>query len=190
VAAPAAPTPRPGACVWLTGPSGAGKTTVTRALLPRLESAGRTVTVLDTVPLLAKVPGERGSRGKLLRKAFVASEVVRHGGIVICVTVSATRAVRAEAREIVGADQFLEVHFDLPIDVADARRVQRGSRRSIRKRVKRAFGGIAARLPGRSRGGYEPPIDAEVTIDAASCSPDEGAQLIFTALRARGLLDP
>lgn len=188
--APAAPAPRPGVCIWLTGPSGAGKTTVTRALLPLLEAAGRTVTVLDTVPLLAKLPGERGSRGKLLRKAFVASEVVRHGGVVICVTVSATRAVRAEAREIVGTDQFLEVHFDLPIDVADARRVQRGSRRSIRKRVKRAAGGIAARLPGRSSGGYEPPIDAEVTIDAASSSPEEGAQLILTALRARGVLDP
>ena len=114
----AANGPRPGACIWLTGPSGAGETTVTRALLPLLESAGRTVTVLDTVPLLARLPGERGS-SKLLRKAFVASEVVRHGGIVICVTVSATRAVRAEAREIVGADHFLEVHFDLPIDVAD-----------------------------------------------------------------------
>jgi sulfate adenylyltransferase len=177
-------------CIWLTGPSGAGKTTVTRALLPLLESASRTVTVLDTVPLLAKVPGERGSRGKLLRKAFVASEVVRHGGIVICVTVSATRAVRAEAREIVGSDRFLEVHFDLPVDLADARRVQRGSRRSIRKQVKRALGGMAARLPGRSGGGHEPPTDAEVTIDAASCSPEQGAQLIFTALVSRGFVDP
>ncbi len=177
-------------CIWLTGPSGAGKTTVTRALLPLLESAGRTVTVLDTVPLLAKVPGEHGSRGKLLRKAFVASEVVRHGGIVICVTVSATRAVRAEAREIVGPDRFLEVYFDLPVDLADARRVQRGSRRSIRKRVKRALGGVTARLPGRSGGGYEPPLDAEVTIDAASCSPEQGAQLVFTALGSRGFLDP
>jgi len=78
---------------------------------------------------------------------------------------------------------------DRTVPPADARRVQRGSRRSIRKRAKRALGGIAARLPGRSRGGYEPPIDAEVTIDAASCSPEQGAQLIFTALRARGFLD-
>ena len=177
-----------GVCVWLTGPSGAGKTTLTNALLPLLASAGRVVTVLDTVPLLAKTRGERGSRGKLLRKAFVASEVVRHGGIVICVTVSARRDVRAEAREVVGTGHFVEVHFDVPVEVADARRVQRGSRRSIRRRLKGVVGGLGRRVAGRPRRGYEPPVAPEVTIQAGSCSPEEGAQLIIDALRSRGFL--
>jgi sulfate adenylyltransferase len=179
----------PGACIWLTGPSGAGKTTLTNALLPLLIAAGRTVTVLDTVPLLAKVPGERGSRGKLLRKAFVASEIVRHGGIAICVTVSTRRAVREEARAIVGADRFVEVHFDLPPELAAARRAQRGRKRSTLKRAKRTAARFAGRLSGRTHG-YEAPLSPEVTIDAAACSAEDGAQLIFDALRARGYLSP
>jgi sulfate adenylyltransferase len=181
--------PARGACIWLTGPSGAGKTTVTNALLPLLAAAGRTVTVLDTVPLLAKAPGERGSRGKLLRKAFVSSEIVRHGGIVICVTVSTRRAVRTEARALVGSDRFIEVHFDLPPEVAAARREQRGRQRSMAKRAKRAAARFAGRLSGRARG-YEAPLSPEVTIDAASCTAEEGAQLIFEALRVRGIVSP
>lgn len=186
------PAVRPlrGACVWLTGPSGAGKTTVTNALLPLLASAGRLVTVLDTVPVLAKTRGERSSRGKLLRKAFVASEVVRHGGIVVCVTVSARRSVRLEARKIVGSDQFVEVYFDLPAELAEARREQRGSRRSIRKRAKGLVVRATrsrARRPGR---GYEPPTAPEVTIRAGSCSPEQGAQLVMEALRSGGFLNP
>lgn len=190
VGSSSAAQPLRGACVWLTGPSGAGKTTVTNALLPRLASAGRIVTVLDTVPLLAKTRGERGSRGKLLRKAYVASEVVRHGGIVVCVTVSARRSVRVEAREIVGSDQFVEVYLDLPTELAEVRRAQRGSRRSFRKRSKavvvRAVRGVA----GRTGPGYEPPIAPEVTIRAGSCSPEQGAQSILDALRSGGFLIP
>ena len=88
----------PGICIWLTGRSGAGKTTLVRAFTP----------LLDTVPELAKQRFERSSEAKLARKAYVAAEVVRHGGIAICVTVSARAQTREAAKARVGAAQFLE----------------------------------------------------------------------------------
>lgn len=175
-------------CVWLTGRSGAGKTTVTHALVQHLEAAGRVVTVLDTVPLLAKARGERTSEGKLLRKAFVAAEVVRHGGVVICVTVSARRSVRERARSIVGDDGFVEVYFEVPSEVAQARRRRRGSRRSLRKTAKQLLRRVAATLRRRRPVDYEPSETPEVTIDAMSRSPEESAQQIVDALVARGFL--
>ncbi len=178
------PAPAPGVCIWLTGRSGAGKSTVTAALLPMLAARGRVVTVLDTVPLLAKTPGEQGSQGKLLRKAFVASEVVRHGGIAICVTVSARSSVRREAREIVGTHGFFEVHFDLSKDIAEQRRLQRGSKRAFTKRLKGSMKSLLAVFGERHRTDYEPPENAAVTIDAGRQTPEEAADAIMTALIA------
>lgn len=180
----------PGVCVWLTGRSGAGKTTVTNALLPMLDDAGRTVTVLDTVPLLAKIRGERTSEGKLLRKAFVASEIVRHGGVVICVTVSARRSIREKAREVVGPEHFVEVHFDASAEVARSRRAHRGSRRSIKTRAKHALRPLARVTSARSRGSYEPPTAPAVTIDPVELSPEQGATLIFDTLVSRAFIAP
>ncbi|MFA9432479.1 adenylyl-sulfate kinase [Egicoccus sp. AB-alg2] len=179
---------RAGACIWLTGPSGAGKSTLTAALVPRLEVLGRTVSVLDVVPLLAKAPGERSSEGKLLRKAFVAGEIARHGGIAICVTVSARREVRERAREVVGADRFVEVHVDVPAEVAAARRAARGRRVPLRRRA-RELRQRVARFVGAKRGlAYEPPDAPDVRIDTSRTAPDVGAEAVLAALRARGLL--
>ncbi len=180
---------RPGACVWLTGRSGAGKSTATALVVDRLGELGRVVTVLDTVPELAKAAGERSSEPKLMRKAFVAAEIVRHGGIVICVTVSARREVRQRARERVG-DGFIEVWFDLPLEIAEQRRRRRGSRRPLRKRLRRGVGRLAKRLSGRhAGGGFESPRDTEVHLDAATASPEEMAGAILQALSARGVVD-
>lgn len=171
----------------MTGRSGAGKTTVTNELVPALERNGRVVSVLDTVPLLAKAKGERSSEGKLLRKAYVASEIVRHGGVVICVTVSARRSVREQAREIVGGEHFVEVYFDVPLEVADERRRSRGSRRSVRHVLKNALRSVAALFVERYRGGYEPPLAPEVTLGYRQ-DPTVGAEAILEVLRARGVV--
>jgi sulfate adenylyltransferase len=182
------PATAPGVCIWLTGRSGAGKSTVTAALLPMLAARGRVVTVLDTVPLLAKTAGERGSRGKLLRKAFVASEVVRHGGVVICVTVSARSSVRREASEIVGAESFFEIHFDLSKDIAEQRRLQRGSKRAFSKRLKGSVKSLLAVFGERHRSDYEAPENPAVTIDSSRQTPEEAADSIMAALIAAGHL--
>lgn len=184
----AAPVVAPGACIWLTGPSGAGKSTVTSQLLPLLHAAGRSVSVLDVVPVLRKLPCERTSEGKLLRKAFVAGEVARHGGIAVCVTVSARRMVRESARELVGADRFLEILVEAPEVVATARKASRGRRPPLTQRLKRLLAPLVARVLYRGRDSYERPAHADLHIDTSSQTPAEGARAIFDLLVERGFV--
>jgi len=176
-----------GVCIWFTGRSGAGKSTVTRDLVPLLEGRGRLVSVLDVVPLLAKSWCERSSEGKLLRKAFVAGEVARHGGIAVCVTVSARSRVRDTARRIVGADHFLEVFADAPAQVTAARKAARNRRPSMRKRVRHAIRSLRS-LGGGD--GYEIPSAPNLIIDTVSVPPERNAQAIVDLLVARGFLPP
>ena len=134
-----------GVCIWLTGPGGAGKSTLAAALLPMLESTGAKVTVLDVVPELRKLRGERTSRGKLIRKAFVSSQVVEHGGVVVCVTISSKREIREEARALVGEADFVEVFVDAPADVVAKRKAARPKKPVLRKRVRRTLKSVASR---------------------------------------------
>jgi sulfate adenylyltransferase len=175
-----------GVCIWFTGRSGAGKSTVTRALLPLLEQRGRVVTVLDVVPLLAKSWCERTSEGKLLRKALVAGEVARHGGIAICVTVSARRQVRDAAREIVGTDHFLEIYADIPRQVSAARKAERTKKPPPLKRIRRTVRRVRSRRGGTDA--YEVPTAPDLTIDTVSVAPEDNARAILDLLVERGFV--
>lgn len=175
-----------GVCIWFTGRSGAGKSTVTRALVPMLEQQGRVVTLLDVVPLLAKSWCERTSEGKLLRKALVAGEVARHGGIAICVTVSARRQVRDAAREIVGAGRFLEVYTDIPPHVSAARKAERTKKPPLLKRVRRALRRVRSRRGGADA--YEVPTAPDLALDTVSVPPEHNARTILDLLVERGFV--
>lgn len=178
----------PGVCIWFTGQSGGGKSTITRALVPLLESQGRTVSVLDVVPLLRKRWWEPSSEGKLLRKAYVASQIVRHGGVAIAVTVSARPAVREKARTIVGSDYFVEVRVAPPREVAEQRKAARPKRPRLVKRVRRLVRAIVARLaPGRNDG---PVRASDLVIDSSVVAAPDAAEAIVRLLETRGLLAP
>ncbi|MEM7287631.1 MAG: adenylyl-sulfate kinase [Actinomycetota bacterium] len=178
-----------GVCVWLTGRSGAGKSTVTRELVPLLEAQGRTVSVLDVMPELAKHWAERSSEGKLIRKAVVAREVARHGGIAICVTVSARAEVRERARSIVGDDSFLEIYFDTPADVAASRKAARKKKPPLLKRMRHSLRRVKQRV--RPAEAFEEPASPDLVVDATTIPPEVNAQNIVDLLSARGFLaDP
>lgn len=178
-----------GVCIWFTGRSGAGKSTVTNALVPLLESAGQTVSVLDVVPELGKKWCEWSSREKLLRKAVVAGEIVKHGGVAICVTVSARREVREQARARIGPESFVEVFVDVPERVSRERKALRGRRPSLRKLAKRVVRGVLNRVRGEKRPSFEIPADPDVRIDTTRQSPAESARQILAVLADRGLLE-
>lgn len=182
-----------GVCVWLTGRSGAGKSTVTSSLVPRLENLGRTVSVLDVVPHLAKAWCEPSSEGKLMRKAFLAGEIARHGGIAICVTVSARRETREEARALVGPDRFLEVYFDVPPALSAARKAERTKKppwpKRARRLVRRARTSLS-RLAGQEITDYDVPHSPDLTLDTSSTPAEENAAAIFDLLVVRGFVTP
>jgi len=111
-----------GVCIWFTGLSGSGKSTTAEMLTWLLMEHGRRVTVLDGDVVrthLSKGLGfSKEDRDTNVRRiGYVASELVRIGGVVICSVVSPYRAARNDVRNMVGVDQFVEVFVNTPLEV-------------------------------------------------------------------------
>jgi sulfate adenylyltransferase len=174
-----------GACIWFTGLSGSGKSTTADALVPLLEARGRTVTVLDGDVVrthLSKGLGfDKEDRDTNVRRVgYVAGEIVRHGGLVVCALVSPYRATRAEVREMVG-EGYVEVFVDTPLEVVEARDVKGWYAKARAGEVKE-FTGVSDP--------YEPPLEPEMTLHTTNTTAKRNAQLVIEYLEARGILDP
>jgi len=146
-----------GRVVWFTGLSGSGKTTLSTAVEERLRSAGFPVECLDGEIIrqnLSKGLGfSREDRIEhLLRIAFVAEMLARHGVIVLVAAISPYRATRDAIRHRLGA-HFTEVYVNAPLAVCEARDVK-GLYRKARAGLIPAFTGIDDP--------YEPPLQPEV----------------------------
>ncbi|GIX47676.1 MAG: adenylyl-sulfate kinase [Candidatus Tectimicrobiota bacterium] len=180
------PRHRQGVCVWFTGLSGAGKSTTAEVLTVRLLEHGRQVTLLDGDVVrthLSKGLGfSKEDRDTNIRRiGFVAAEIVRHGGVVLCAAVSPYRATRQEVRAMVGEERFVEVFVDTPLEVCEARDTK-GMYAKARRGEIRGFTGIDDP--------YEPPLNPELTLDTVAHSPEENAQRILEYLIARGFVRP
>ncbi|MCC6790667.1 MAG: bifunctional sulfate adenylyltransferase/adenylylsulfate kinase [Thermomicrobiales bacterium] len=178
------PRHRQGVCVWLTGLSGAGKSTTAAVLSVLLLEAGRQVTELDGDIVrthLSKGLGfSREDRdANILRIGFVASEIVRHGGTVMCAAVSPYRETREAVRAMMGEDEFIEVFVDTPLSVCEQRDVKGMYAKARRGEIKE-FTGISDP--------YEPPINPEITLDTVNNTPEENARLIMEELARRGFV--
>lgn len=180
------PRHRQGFCVWLTGLSGAGKSTTAAVVIPLLMERGRRVTELDgdvvRTHLSRGLGFTRDDRdANVKRIGFVAREVVRHGGAVVCAAISPYRRTRDEVRTMVGRDQFVEVFVDTPLDVCEQRDVK---------------GMYAAARAGRMQNltgvddPYEPPHAPDVRLDTVAFTAEENARSIIRWLEAAGFLVP
>ncbi len=173
-----------GVCIWLTGLSGAGKSTTADALTVMLLEKGRQVTVLDGDVVrthLSKGLGfSKEDRDINIRRiGFVAAEIVRHGGVVIAAAVSPYRATRDEIRNMVGSDHFIEVFVDTPIEICEERDVKGMYAKARRGEIK-DFTGIDDP--------YETPLSPEVTLNTVAQSPAENGRLIVDYLVQQGFV--
>ena len=178
------PKHRQGVCIWLTGLSGAGKSTTAEVLITLLLEYGRQVTLLDGDQVrthLSKGLGfSKEDRDTNIRRiGFVAQEVARHGGVVLVAAVSPYRATRDEIRKMVGNDNFIEVFVDTPLEVCEERDVK-GMYAKARRGEIRDFTGIDDP--------YEPPLNAEITLETIVNTPDENARLIVDRLITEGFV--
>jgi sulfate adenylyltransferase len=158
------PRHRQGVCIWFTGLSGAGKSTTAEVLTVLLLEYGRQVTVLDGDVVrthLSKGLGfSKEDRDINIRRiGFVAAEIVRHGGVVVCAAVSPYRATRHDVRNMVGRNHFVEVFVDTPLDVCEQRDTK-GMYAKARRGEITGFTGIDDP--------YEPPVHTEITLDTLS----------------------
>lgn len=178
------PRHKQGFCVWFTGLSAAGKSTTAEILTVLLQEFGRQVTLLD-----GDVVRNHLSRGlgfskedrdmNIHRIGFVASEIVKHQGTVICAAVSPYRATRNDVRGMIGADRFVEVFVNTPLEECERRDVKGMYLKAKRGELKN-FTGIDDP--------YEPPVQPELELETTRNSAEENARLIITYLTHRGFL--
>jgi sulfate adenylyltransferase len=178
------PRHQQGFCVWFTGLPCAGKSTIAEVLTTLLMEYGRQVTLLDGDVVrthLSKGLGfSKEDRDTNIRRiGFVASEIVRHHGTVVCAAVSPYRAVRSEVRSMVGEDNFVLVFVDTPLEVCEQRDLKGLYAKARRGEIK-GFTGIDDP--------YEVPLDPDIVLTTTDCSPEENAQKIIDYLVEKGFL--
>ncbi len=118
----------------------------------------------------------------ILRIGFVAGEISRHGGAVICAAISPYRAAREEARKFVG-ENFIEIFMDTPVEVCEQRDVK-----GLYAKARQAM------VDGKPMGftgvddPYEPPVSPEISLQGYGSTPEENAHKIVAYLVEQGYL--
>ena len=172
-----------GFCLWFTGLSGSGKTTITTLLVKELRRRGSKLEVLD-----GDIVRENLSKGlgfskedrdtNIRRIAFVADLLSRNEVPVITAAISPYRDIRDEARQRMG-ERFIEVYTQAPLEVCEERDVK-GLYAKARAGEIKEFTGISDP--------YEPPENPEILIETDKQSAEESAQQILDYLEGRGLI--
>jgi len=176
-------TPRQGFCLWFTGLSGSGKSTITTHLVKELRRRDSKLEVLD-----GDVVRENLSKGlgfskedrdtNIRRIAFVANLLSRNDVPVITAAISPYRDIRDEARQMMG-DRFVEAYVKASVETCEERDVK-GLYAKARSGEIKEFTGVSDP--------YEPPENPELVIETEQQSPEESAQQIISYLEERQLL--
>jgi adenylylsulfate kinase len=173
--------PQAGCCVWFTGLSGAGKSTIAEIVVAELKARARYVELLDGDEVrehLSKGLGfSKADRDtNILRIGFVASLLARNGVIAVTAAISPYRAVREEVRGWI--DNFVEVHVATTLEDCEAR--------DVKGLYAKARAGEIPEFTGVSDP-YEPPERPELLIETAGHTPAESAAVVIAYLESRHL---
>lgn len=171
-----------GFTVWLTGLSGAGKSTIAERLGPQLIARGRNVEVLDGDEVrthLSKGLGfSREDRDiNIGRISFVASLLVKHGAAVITAAISPYAQARSDARRRIGDDRFVEVYVRCSLKEL--------TRRDVKGLYAKAIAGEIEHFTGVSDP-YEAPDNPDVVVDSELETVEESVGKILAELERRG----
>ncbi len=171
-----------GFILWLTGLSGAGKSTISSAIAPILESRGKKVELLD-----GDVVRTHLSRGltfskedrdiNIRRIGWVADLVARHGGVALVAAISPFRDVRDEIKRTY--NNVIEIYVNASVEEC--------AKRDVKGLYAKAMKGEIANFTGVSDP-YEPPLAPEVELRTASETVDQSVGRIVSYLESRGLL--
>ena len=168
-------------CLWFTGLSGAGKSTIANLLEKRLHADGRHTYVLDGDNVRHGLNRDLGfteaDRVENVRRvAEVAKLMVDAGLIVIVSFISPYRAERAYARGLFGEDEFTEIFVDTPLEVCE-RRDPKGLYGKARRGELKNFTGIDS--------AYEAPEAPDLRIDTTTASPTDAVERVVSTMSER-----
>lgn len=172
-----------GVTIWLTGLSGAGKTTITHALETRLLAEGYGIEVLDgdvvRTNLTKGLGFSKEDRDENIRRiGFVANLLTRHGVIVLVSAISPYREIREEVRGKIA--HFVEVFVNAPLSVCEERDVK-GLYQRARKGEIKGFTGIDDP--------YEPPLNPEVECRTDLEDVGESVEKVWQKLLEAGYIN-
>ena len=174
------PKHKQGFMIFFTGLSGAGKSTIANALMLKLmELDHRPITLLDGDIVRMNLSQELGFSKEhrdinVRRIGFVASQIVKCGGIAISAAIAPYASVRDEVRKMVEEyGTFIEVYVSTSLEVCEERDVK-GLYQKARTGVLKGFTGIDDP--------YEAPVNAEVVIDAGRLSVEEGVDTVLSKI--------
>src|SRR5690606_26255006 len=167
--------------IWLTGLSGAGKSTIANLVEKRLHADGRHTYILDGDNVRHGLNKDLGFTDEdrvenIRRVAEVAKLMVDAGLIVLVSFISPFRAERRMARDLMGEGELVAVYIDTPLAVAESRAVK-GLYRKPRSGQLKNFTGVDSP--------YAPPENAEITLDSLQLSPEQAAERLGAWLDAK-----
>lgn len=169
--------PRQGFVVWLTGLSGAGKTTVAHLLEKELRTKGWLVEVLDGDVVRRHLGQELGFSKKdrdtnIRRIGYLSQLLCRNGVVAIAAAISPYREVRNEVRTLC-AGRFVEVYVKCSLPELH--------RRDVKGLYRKALAGELQNMTGVSDP-YEEPLQADVVLETDRETPDESRDKLLKNL--------
>lgn len=161
--------------IWMTGLSGSGKTTIAIALEQKLRDKGFLTQVLDGDNVRTGINKNLGfseeDRTENIRRIAEVSKLFLNCGIItINCFVSPTVAIRANAKQIIGEDNFVEVFVNTSLEICEQRDVK-GLYKKARAGEIKDFTGIDAP--------FEAPINPEIDLKTAELTIEEAANEIL-----------
>jgi bifunctional enzyme CysN/CysC len=174
-------------CVlWLTGLSGAGKSTIANIIETELHRRGNHTYLLDGDNVRRGLNRDLGfteaDRVENIRRVAEVAKLMADAGLIVLVSfISPFRSERAMARSLFGEGEFFEVYVETPLEVAE-QRDPKGLYKKARRGELVNFTGIDSP--------YEPPERPEIRLSTTALSPEEAAERVIELLIARGVLPP
>jgi bifunctional enzyme CysN/CysC len=169
-----------GKVIWFTGLSGSGKSTVANVLEKELHSQGKRTYILDGDNIRQGLNKDLGftdaDRVENIRRVAEVAKLMMDAGLTVMTAfISPFRAEREMARELIGAENFIEVFVDTPLEVCE--------QRDPKGLYKKARSGLIPNMTGINSP-YEPPLSPTYVLAHTNRDLDEAVRYLTNLLQS------